>query len=303
MPLDTTGTPDEDPFAKYNTPNSVIMFPVAERHVGWETRQGSYDRIRSHKAIIRVAPGGGSAHVLSVVGSGYKLVHNKDLYSHVETTLCKQMQHHELAGVMVKDRVSGWGRVCFREYVFPNIKCQLGGGTRSDIAFRMIVQNGYGGSALRIHAGAIEFYCTNGMIRGEYQSAYRKHTSGLMVSGIGNAVSGALSVFADSQNLWRRWAATPVPHQAAMDLFRELANSERLRENLSTQYLREREARGDNLWAVYSALTYYASHADGEFGFRSSVNEQDSVATSLLHRELNVAKWVEGKAWKQLEDA
>jgi hypothetical protein len=213
------------------------------------------------------------------------------------------MQRHELDGVMVQDTVSGYGRVCYRQYVFPNIKCVLGGGTRSAIAFRMIVQNGYGGSALRIHAGAIEFYCSNGMIRGEHQSTYRKHTSGLIVTGVGRAVRNALETFAESQQVWKRWAQTPVKHQAAMDLFREIAGSEQLTQNLLDQYMRERDVRGDNLWSVYSAMTYYASHADGNFKFRATVNEQDSVASRMLHRELNVARWVETPQWKQLEEA
>ncbi len=305
MPLDVTHTDDgsgsHDPFGKHNTAQSVILFPVAERAVAWEGRDNSWHRANSHKAIVRVAPSGQGAITLGIVGANYKLVHNKELFSHVESTMCKEIPVHELAGVQVTDRVAGWGRTCFRQYVFPNIKCLLKGNVRSEIAFRLIVQNGYGGSALRIHAGAIDFYCTNGMIRGEYESVYRKHTSGVVVTGFGDTVRKALATFADSQRVWERWATTPVKHQAAMDLFRELASSERLAENLQDQYLRERDARGDSLWSVYSAMTYFASHNDGEFALRKSVNEQDSVAHVMLQRELRVSHWVQSDAWRRLE--
>ena len=307
MPLDVTNAnaspTGDNPFAKYNTSNSPILFPVGERVVAWKTRSDGYEDLKSHKAIVRVHPNGNQAVVLSVVGSGYKLVHNRDLFGHVEQTICNKMQPSELDGVIVKDKVSGWGRMCFREYLFPKIKCTVGrtGNTRSEVSFRMLVQNGYGGSALRVHAGAIDWYCTNGMISGEHVSTYNKHTSGLVVTGVGAAVEQALAAFADSQNRWKKWANTPVTHVAAMELFKELAATNKLQENLSAQYLREREVRGPNLWAVYSTLTYYASHHDGDFKLYSSVNEQDSVANTMLKRELSVAKWIETPQWHKME--
>jgi hypothetical protein len=304
MPLDDT-TPNTGVFEPFNQ-QSRIMFPVAERKVGWLTRAGAYDPIRSHKAIIRTTEGGDGVHVLNVVGATYKLIHNKELFGHIESTLCKKMQPDALDGVQVHDKVSGFGRVCMREYVFPNIKCRLTGGIRhhravSEIAFRLIVQNGYGGSALRIHAGAIDFYCTNGMISGEYQSTYHKHTAGLVVSGIDATVERALDTFANSHQKWTRWVDTPVGHEQAMQLFRDLATSDKLRDNLSQQYLRDRDERGDNLWAVYSTLTYYASHNDGDFKLRNTVEAQDTVASTMLQRELTVAKWITTDAWRKLE--
>ena len=88
-----------------------------------------------------------------------------------------------------------------------------------------------------------------------------------------------------------------------MELFKQLANSDKLSENLSQQYMREQETRGANLWSVYSALTYYASHNDGDFKLRSTTEKQDSEAATMLLRELNVAKWVSSKEWMQLEAA
>lgn len=305
MPLDNIthaddGTGSHDPFRKYNTEASPILFKVAERHVGWlNIRSNNYERVPTHKALVRVAPSGDAALVLAVVGSNYKLVHNSELFSRVEDTLCKKMQSHELDGVTVTDKVASHGRMCYRQYVFPNIKCNIGGGARSDIAFRLIVQNGYGDSALRMHAGAIEFYCSNGMIRGEYESVYRRHTSGLVVSGISESVDKALTTFANSQNVWREWARKPVRNMDAMELFRELARTDRLTEKLNDHYMHERDARGENLWAVYSTLTYYASHNDGEFRIRDT--GMDTVAVTMLERELRVAKWVNSNAWQKLE--
>ena len=164
MPLDIVNTdarPGGDgPFDKFNTPASSILFPVAERAIGWRMKDGTYGPVKTHKAIIRTTPDGNAAHVLNIVGQSYKLVHNHELFTHVEQCITDQVLPTDLEDVQVQDSVSGWGRMCYRQYVFPRIKRSLGGSTRSDIAFRMIVQNGYGGSALRIHAGAIEFWCS-----------------------------------------------------------------------------------------------------------------------------------------------
>ena len=192
--------------------------------------------------------------------------------------------------------------MCYRDYVFPSIRCRLPG-VRSDIAFRLIVQNGYGGSALRIHVGAIDFYCTNGMIRGDYTTTYRKHTSGLVIDSVDAVIEKALLMFSDSEQLWTKWTQTPVKHAKAMELFHDIARSKRMAEGLANQYLREADDRGENLFAVYSALTYFASHNDGEFSLKSTVHDQDSVASTMLQRELDVAKWVQTDKWKELETA
>ena len=139
------------------------------------------------------------------------------------------------------------------------------------------------------------------MISGDYTSTYRKHTAGLMVDGVGDVVRKSLDTFVGSQEKWKRWARTEVKHADAIQLFRDIAASAKLQETLCEQYMTEREERGQNLWAVYSALTYYASHNDGAFALRSTVEQQDTVASTMLQRELNVSQWIKSEAWHKLE--
>jgi hypothetical protein len=67
--------------------------------------------------------------------------------------------------------------------------------------------------------------------------------------------------------------------------------------------MREKDARGNNLWSLYSTLTYYSSHSDGGFKLRKPVEEQNTQAQIMLQRELNVAKWVNTDTWKVMENA
>ena len=130
-----------DPFAKYNTPQSLLFFPVGERRVAWETRNSGFEPTRSHKAIIRLNEKGDSAILLNVVGSTYRLVHNRELFHAVEQAMKEEMLPAHLHDVQVTDSLAGYGRVCYRKYVFPSIRCRILS-ARSDIAFRIIVQNG-----------------------------------------------------------------------------------------------------------------------------------------------------------------
>jgi hypothetical protein len=139
------------------------------------------------------------------------------------------------------------------------------------------------------------------MIRGEYVSAYKKHSSRLVVTGLDNLVTKALMQFTESEVVWQRWVRTGVQHAAAMALFEKIAESAKMKEGLLEQYEREQDARGKNLWSVYSTLTYYASHADGAFNFRRTVDEQDTKASIMLKRELAVSRWTQSPEWQALE--
>lgn len=276
------------PFTPYNTPNSPIMFPVGLRCVGWQTRAGQYENLLGHKALIRLSPDGRSASVLAVVSDSYRIVHNRELICRVEDTLMKELPARALDGVRITDKVAYNGRVCHREYVFPGLCSDIG--AKSQIAFRVIVQNGYGGSALRIIAGAIEFYCTNGMIRGEYDSTYRRHTSGLVIEHLDTTVARSINTYVKATHEWRKWTKTPIAHEAAMNLFRAIARTPSQLDKFSDRWLVEQEDRGRNLWAAYSTLTYYSSHNEGQFAVR---RESANASAIMMQRELNVAKWIE----------
>jgi hypothetical protein len=57
--------------------------------------------------------------------------------------------------------------------------------------------------------------------------------------------------------------------------------------------------RGRNLWAVVSAMTYYSSHDSDEFTIRGS-ETNDNVSATLMQRQLEVRRWMDGSAWQRL---
>lgn len=278
---------------------SRILFPVVERAVGWyDVKADDYHKITGSKALLRSVDGKGQ--VLNVVNSTYKLVDNRELFTAIENTIIEVVPATKLHNVKIKDHVSYSGRVCFREYVFPGIVCDIG--AKSPLGFRVVVSNSYGGGAVRMLAGAIEFFCTNGCVSGAYESSYARHTSGLVVAGFATKINAALERFVKDAALWRRWVETPVKYEAAMALFKTLTNNETLQNNLTHQYFKEHDERGHNLWSVYSAMTYYASHNEGNFATRNQ-GETTGAASTMFKRELDVRNWVNSPAFKELEYA
>jgi len=280
--------------------NSPIMFPVGERNVAWIGRDDKPNLISDHKCLVRLSPDSSHAIPLAVVKRSYAMIHNRELFNAVSDTMEAAFTADELDDAYCVDRVAMQGKSCLREYIFPSINCRIGGrGDRASlVALRIIVQNGYGGSALRNYTGAIDFFCTNGMIRGEYATMYRRHTSGLVIPQLREHIDKAIAAYADSALAFTRWADTPVTREDTMAFFHAVAKTPSRFEHLSNQWLNEIEVRGRTLWSVYSALTYYASHVDET---KKAPADSDAINGIVHRRELDVAKWIQTDEWKKLE--
>ncbi len=58
--------------------------------------------------------------------------------------------------------------------------------------------------------------------------------------------------------------------------------------------------RGNNVFALYSAFTNYASYADERNGFKLANTGKDTNAVNMWEREQKVTRWVESKQFKEL---
>jgi hypothetical protein len=65
------------------------------------------------------------------------------------------------------------------------------------------------------------------------------------------------------------------------------------------QFQTEAASRGQTIWALYSAMTFYSSHNSERFGVRNSSNV-DNVAITLDTREREVSRVIDSDAWGQL---
>ena len=96
----------------------------------------------------------------------------------------------------------------------------------------------------------------------------------------------------------QEYAETIISMRLAIEFFVTLKTSERNRERLQDRFAIEAATRGQNLWAVVSTLTNYASHTDGLFPVRDTGNNHEGI--TLMTRQAQVNKWLGGQQWNSL---
>ena len=150
--------------------------------------------------------------------------------------------------------------------------------------------------------GLIDFYCSNGMIDGAYMGKkLRRHTSGLDLEAFRPTLEGSVIRMYEHIDECQAMSQIQVDDARVEDLLKTGCQfSPQLAKKLYEQFREEVSARGRTAWAVYSALTYWASHgaADNQFSVRRIGN--DNVSRTLADRELKVAKIVAGLDWQEL---
>lgn len=276
---------------------SSLYFPVYEVPLAMLGKQ-NFHRVTGHKALARAGVND-EPLLLAIVQDTYKTVQNKELFQAVEAQFEAGLggsAAHELNGVQVKDKMSYDGAVCLREYVFPNMRCDIN--INSTVAFRCIVVNGFGGSAVKLYVGAIDFFCTNGMVRGQFDHAVKRHTKNLEISGLADRVRRSIDVFYKDADMYKQWAGRMLSADDVEYFFTHSGLSERLQEKLKRQYLIETQSHSNTVWALYSAMTYYATHDEGEFALRKTDNNH--AASTLLRREESVMKLIASPAWNNV---
>lgn len=262
-------------------PQSPIMFTAVERPLFFTARERQYDA--DHKALVRYKDDDHPI-LLNVVRNTYKMVQNHELFTQVENGLRSQLSRSEYERAEVYDHMAYGGATCMREYRFPDIS--VSSPDNDKIMFRVIASNGFGTGSLKVFGGAIDMFCTNGMIIGQFVRAYAKHTSGVKISKFDTVVRGAVDMFWKNATFWGKMASMKVMDDDRVFKWLEHRFGERLAKKLMHQYRIECQSRGRSIWALYSALTYYASHADGEFSLRNTKN--DHAAATMLKREEQV---------------
>jgi hypothetical protein len=231
-----------------------IMFPVAERGLYVPLKAGTFQP-SGYKALIRGDRG--KLEVLASVKDSYKLVTNREVYDALQPIL----------GAYDTDIHTYHDRAGARSYIdcrFKGISRGYGGAA---ICFRTIFINGYGGTSLGAKIGAINFFCTNGSIIGEYEGAYRRHTSGLDVSVAAEWVKEGLKKWDVVNEKWTRWLKTELATKELFDksgkAWQEMSDMKQHRTKMDQVLTDTYVPRyGSNLFSIYQTLTDYATHFD-----------------------------------------
>ena len=276
---------------------SSLYFPTWELPAGAEGRKGWY-KDDNAKYIAR-SDTQGNPILLGHVGKNYKVLPMKELCQQIERTIVEVMTDDQLRGVQRTDQSSYYGSMCIRNYIFPSITTDIESRT-SHVAFRTIAVNGYdGSSSFKFYNGAIDFFCTNGMVSGIYDMMVKRHTAGLTIPKLDDKLRKSIDIFYTQAEQWKKWVGKEITDDDARECYEAMPRiSERRVEQMMRQFHIECLTHGRTVWALYSAATYFATHNEGEFSIRETNN--DHSAATLLHREQQVRSWLSTDTFERL---
>jgi hypothetical protein len=241
---------------------------------------------------------------MSVVNRKYRTVLNEEVLFPLQKQMVNHFDPVVLEDIQIKDHISKDGSVCFAEYILPKMKqtVETETGHKTDVGLRYILKNTFdGSSSVVFYGGVIDFFCTNGMIAGQYDVTRKRHTKNFSVDGFIHAFDDTIKRHHTIVEQYQRWADTRIwDSKKVLDLYRTLTKgttddpkrTNGLSDRLYAQYLDEIQERGKNIFSVVSALTHYSSHDDERFKL---TKRGDDV--TLLKREEQVSTWLNSKVF------
>lgn len=271
------------------------------------------DECPNHKALVH--PDG---HVLGVVGRSYRVIPNTELFDNMYQAIESSMSQKAIDTMEVIDtQVRNYAKT-YREIRFPEISRSIETRThKTDVGFRIIEENSFDGSgSVKVLLGAIDFYCTNGMIHGQYDVFKKTHKGHDPIPSFEGIFVKALEQYTDKMDLYQNWASKSLTDSAVHNFVANLFPTSKkndndpefittkpyslMGDNLIRQYENETFVRGNNAWAMYSAMTFYASHDSEIFPLNKMSKDQNNDQERLARRNEKVISWLNSDAWSEL---
>ena len=242
---------------------------------------------------------------LGIVGRGFTCASHGDFYRGVYNTITENLDPSEMANAKFKwrsARNSAWSML---DITLPDMQVEISTDKHTTtLGNRIISLHGIDGSCSnQAFFGAIDFFCTNGQISGDYDKIRKKNTSNFTLDGFIKELQRARTDFYTETAKMQVWAETSTKYVNIQSLLEDMIASKRKAEKMYSLYCAEASTRGHNKWALYSAFTNYATFADERNGFNLRNTGNDTQAISMFSREQEVSKWVSDDRFIQLEAA
>jgi len=255
-------------------------------------------RVSDKKYVINRS----TAEPIAIVGKDFTCANHGDFFRSVMDTVTENLTSHEVDGANIAWRDAHHNGWAMMDMTLPNVKAKITTPKHeTEVAQRIIALHGVDGTCSNtVLFGAIDFFCTNGQIRGEHDKVRRKNTSGFdLDTFIGQLNRSKQDFYAQSERL-QGWADKPLVYTNVRDMLHSLLKSEKVGDKMLGLYAQEANVRGHNAWALYSAFTNYATYADERNGFKLRNTGGDTEAVNMFQREAKVAQWIESKQFKEL---
>ena len=241
---------------------------------------------------------------LGVVGTGFKCASHKKFFDGVQNIMVDNIPDAMIDSTVrwSTARNNAWAMM---DIVMPNVFTKVETEKHSTkIGRRVIALHGVDGSCSnQVFFGAIDFFCTNGMITGDYDKVRRKNTSNFCMDRFIQELNQSSVDFVGQVNELQEWANIELPTYSMKswkEYLSSIMKSDRKAEKMIPLVQKEVRKRGRNVFALYSAFTNYASYADERNGFNLRNTGRDTSAQSMWARENEVTKWISTPQFKKL---
>jgi hypothetical protein len=255
-------------------------------------------KVKDKKYVIN----GDTGEYIGVVGDTFNCASHTEFFEGVHDTVTENLGAAQCEDMNMKWRSARQNAWAMLDMTLPNVTARIETDKHTTtIAQRIIALHGIDGSCSnQTFFGAIDFFCTNGMIRGEHDKVRRKNTANFTMDRfIRDLRESTQSFYAQSERL-QGWANKPLYRGDVKSMLDTLLKSDRMAEKMFGLYNQEASVRGQNVWSLYSAFTNYASYADERNGFNLRNTGKDTGAVSMFQRESKVSQWIESKPFKEL---
>ena len=236
-----------------------------------------FGNVKDFKAIVNPE----TEEIISVVGSGYQLVQNQDIFPQYDEAI--HMSDLNTNGMTRRISASHNDARTKVEYTFPEHRVAIREGDEIDLT--LTVLNSYDTSwKFNSILGAFRLLCTNGMIIGTaFQQYAHKHTLNLDTDRAIKELSLALDNFESNAENWKMYPQISVNAFEVDRVFKALAKgSKSLRVALDESYEGYARRLGNNLWALLNTLTHWSTH--------HKVRNEANASSIIVTREDRVRK-------------
>ena len=253
-------------------------FEVASSPVRYVDTDGVTHTDSNNKVLYRKDTG----DVLNVVRNRYKMAQYGDAWKAAERILANSDLN--LQGIKRRMEESHGGGRAFAVYTLPEHTVDLGKG--HEVQLQIIAYSSFDGSwCFVLEVGGVSLICANRQVAIDGFSLYKsKHTPSLNIAhGVGK-ISEALTVYEKEAERWKRWKYQTIINRAAFNVFADAANCKfpKSQPNMTVHGLleepevyrnkgllymwnqytgTEQKLLGSNEWAVFNAMTHWATHA------------------------------------------
>ena len=255
-------------------------------------------KVRDKKYVIN----GDTGEYIGVVGDSFNCASHKDFFHGVQDTMIENLSDTQLEGAEERWRDARSNAWAMMYVTFPNVTSLIKTDKHASvISPRIIALHGIDGSCSnQVFFGEIDFFCLNGMIRGDHDKVRRKNTSNFSMDRFISDLRKSRQDFDTRTAQLQRWADTSLMSVDVRAFLEKLLKSDRAADKMFTLYNQEVSVRGRNVWALYSAFTNYATYADERNGFEMRNTGNDTAAMTMFNRENKVSQWIGSDMFKAL---